>query len=151
VIVDADVVRANVERNRIAALTLADGRTVRAKRFVAAISPLTVLRWNPSAFPDRYRSRIEAMRLSDSLVRLSLGLDVDPRDEWDAGYEIWLMNWRDNNDQVQIRLSITAPKTLDPGCAPPGSGVLAVTTTADYEREPWSPARRESAIDRLVD
>ena len=82
---------------------------------------------DPAEVPARYRRRLEGLTLSTSAVKIWLGLDVDPRNLADLGYEtLWRSSWQPG-DPLGDSLGIHLPHVVDPSACPAGTGVVAIT------------------------
>jgi len=137
-------------RGAVHGVILEDGTEVRARRVVSAVSPLvTLLEWlSEEDLPPRWRDRLARMPLSASLVRLSLGLDTDPRSLAPLGHETWVV--REQGAEPLSSVTVTAPRALDPGCAPEGAGVLAITSRFPGNGSALSAEEKEAISERLT-
>lgn len=133
------VTRLLAARSVVRGLALDDGTTVEARHVVTGVSPLIVARdWIAAdQLPARWRGRVLGMAPSDSLVRVSLGLDVDPRTIAPQAYETWVCG--SFGPRGRWPLSITMPGIVDPSCAPNGGGVVQITTHAPSSPTPDLP------------
>jgi phytoene dehydrogenase-like protein len=149
--IGAEVVGLIVEGGRVIGCRLADGTEIRARSVIAAIAPpVTFGRLLPEGLlPRRWRDRLDRMPLSGSLVRLSLGLRVDPRALGLDDYELFLMDAVEC-DGERSHAVITLPARLDPLAAPDGHGVLQITMRAQEEWRGGLDGDQKARIGRVL-
>jgi len=149
----AEVTQLMAGRDGVLGCRLADGTEVRSGHVVSAVAPpITFGRLlDPSQVPRRWKQRLDAMALSPSLVRLSLGLDLDPRSRGLDDYEIFVGEALEVDGDLNT-VVVTLPARLDPRVAPRGKGVLSMTVRAPAA---WgtrvTPESRDDLATRLLE
>ncbi|MBX7434184.1 NAD(P)/FAD-dependent oxidoreductase [Mycobacterium sp. Y57] len=133
----------DVEGDRVLAVTTDQGLRLEADVFVSNASALTTALElvGREHLPVEYVERIEKPAPSYTTFSVYLGLDRDNLGEQEAAHE-WFLNatwdadeaWQaaQSGDWDRVGLSVTDYTHVDPGCAPPGHGVVVLTTVA-----PW--------------
>ncbi len=108
---------------------LKEGCQVAAAAVVCNASPATALRLLPRAGGalSRWRAQLSSLEPSVSAVKLWLGLDVAPQSLAEVAYETVLRQPDLPSWALGRTIHVAAPSLLDPGCCPPGRGVLSAT------------------------
>ncbi|GAB91847.1 phytoene desaturase family protein [Gordonia rhizosphera] len=132
-----------VDDDRVVAVATAQGLRLEADVFVSnASAPALVALVGREHFPTDYVQRIEGPAPSYTTFSVYLGLDRDNLGEHEAPHE-WFLTaswdadkaWQasQSGDWDQVDLSVTDYTQVDPGCAPPGHGVVVLTTVAAWD------------------
>jgi len=152
VLLESEVDRIEIDKGRVSSVHLADGRTIRARRFVSNMDPLATAKLaGLEALP---RSFVRGLTddYSHGGMSLYLGLrDIDLRDFGFGSYNVWSYP-HDNLDRIYadqaerndlsdpwLFLSTATLHSDEPGLAPPGCHTLQVATHASYTQ--WSALR----------
>ncbi len=134
----------DVEGDRVLAVTTDQGVRIEADVFISnASAPTTLLELvGREHLPGEYVERVEKPSPSYTTFSVYLGLDQSELGQQAAAHE-WFLNaswdadqaWeaRHSGDWDRVALSVTDYARLDPGCAPPGHGVVVLTTVASWD------------------
>ncbi len=150
----APVVAIDARRGAVTGVRLADGEEIGARVIVSNLSPAVTWGRLLGDAGGRGTRRVSAMRLGTSAVKVWLGLDVDPRALAPGlPYETFLREQPGtaaSTDPVG-ELEVVAPHLLDPGCCPPGCGVLAITAGVEaLADDDVAEARNRALADRMI-
>lgn len=145
VLLEHEVDRVEVDRGHVTSVHTANGRVLRAGRFISNIDPrATVELAGAAAFPKAFVRGLSA-EYSYGGVSLYLGLKgIDLRDHGFGSYNVWSYPHDDleriyadqgeRNDLSDPWLFFSTPTlhSAEPGLAPPGCQTLHVSTHAAY-------------------
>ncbi len=132
-----------VSRRRVTGIEVG-GEPIRCRHVVAAIAPQVLVQdlLPARAVPSAFAARLRGLTASGSLLRLTAGVSEDPG----LPYETLIRGPRG----PLSGLAVTARHVVDPSAAPPGTGVLSVST-------PWPAGdsltreRKAQLTDLLID
>jgi all-trans-retinol 13,14-reductase len=145
--VNAEVTEIQAVRRTARGVRLASGEQIQARYVVSNASPLHVFgtMLPRDQVEGRFLRRLRSMTLGTSAVKVWLGLDVDPRTLGLLAYETFLRaSYTMGLLQPPGDFSVVAPHLLDPGCCPPGHGVLSLTAGVWAEAPP--PGQEQEAV-----
>ncbi len=136
----------DVRGDRAVTVTTSDGLRYEAGAFISnASAPTTLLDLvGRDRLPADYVGRVEAPTPSYTTFSVYLGLGRDLCAEQDLGHELFLdpsadpdETWEaaQRGDWARTSLAVTDYTRVDPGCAPPGHGVVVLTTVASWDHE----------------
>lgn len=153
VLLEHEIDRIEVDAGRVISAHTADGRSLRADRFISNMDPLaTVNLAGTDAFPRKF-----VRRLSDDYsyggLSLYLGLrDIDLREFGFGSYNVWSYP-HDDLDRIYadqgerndlsdpwLFMSTATLHSDEPGLAPPGCHTLQIATHASYTE--WNALRQ---------
>ncbi len=145
------VSRLLLERGQIVGVELGDGRRTAAPVVVCNAAPalLASSLIEPEWIPRRWGKRLQSMELSVSAVKLWFGLGRDPSDGEPQAYETL---YRDPGLPAWARdgINVALPSLLDPGCCPPGHGVVTVTAAVPAMGESGQASVYDDAGEQLM-
>ena len=133
------------------AVSTESGRTVPARCVISnAAAPLLPDLLGPGVQPEEFVGRVTSPPAGISNVGVYLGLDADVMGELGLPHEVFLLGDYDTDaalaasfagDWLRGGVVVTNYTSVDPGCAPPGEGVVAVMGAASMEyADTWGTA-----------
>ncbi|MCB9684861.1 MAG: NAD(P)/FAD-dependent oxidoreductase [Alphaproteobacteria bacterium] len=152
--VGSRVVRVLTEWGRASGVVLEGGEQVRASVVVVNGSPAHTVSelLAPGDTDRRAAARLRRAPLGTSVVKVWLGLSRDP-DPDELPYETFFRGTygTTTEDGGLEDIGVVLPHRLDPGCAPAGGAVVAVTIGAEptLDEEERHRALAEQAVDRV--
>lgn len=170
-LLQTEVERIIVERDRVAGVRTKDGRVFRATRYVSNVDPRrTAALIGEHALPRSYLKQL-AYRYSGSTITLYLGIrGLDLREHGFGSFNVWHYPHDDLNaiyrrqrgpadlDDPWLFMSTPTLHTSEPGLCPPGVQILELATSADHstfralrDRDPKRyHAEKKRIRDRIV-
>lgn len=133
------------------AVSTESGRTVPARSVISnAAAPLLPDLLGADVLPDEYVERVTGPDTALSNVGVYLGLDTDVLGEAGLPHEVFLVGDDDTDAALAAALAgdwrrggliVTNYTSVDPGCAPAGGAVVAVTGAASMDgADAWGTA-----------
>ena len=134
-----------IKSGRVAAVSTAEGLRVEADTVISnASAPTTMLEFvGRQHLPADYQARVETPAASSATFAVYLGLNRDVFKEQGLPHEVFLSDrdpdasWQasQSGDWEHAGLGMTDYTSVDPTCAPPGSGVVVLGTLASWDYE----------------
>ena len=136
----------------VGAVLTQSGDRVHADTIISnASAPTTLLSMvGRDHLPTDYARRVESPRLSYTTVNVYLGLDRDLFAEQGLPHELFIVRGYDHDaahraalegDWSHADIAVTDYTRVDPGCAPPGHGVVVLSAEAAWDLEDtWGTA-----------
>ncbi len=133
------------------AVSTESGRTVPTRSVISnAAAPLLPDLLGAGVLPEEFVGRVTGPPAAISNVGVYLGLDADVMGDLGLPHEVFLVGEYDTEAAVAAALAgdwrrgglvVTNYTCVDPGCAPPGGGVVAVMGAASMEyADTWGTA-----------